>query len=219
MLGHAFLLLAGTSCAILFGLPLYWLVLITLMSIFLLYYRHAQQAGHWQFVYYPANVVTIFRFLLLCGLLVIGHRLPDLALAGLALLVLLADGLDGYLARKYDTTSNFGAYLDMETDAFYVLSLSLLLATTQRLGYWIIGIGLLRYLYFPLIYFLKPPARGEGRRFGAQLIAVILMGSLIAGWVLPEMIYRPAIVIAALLVLYSFATDFISVIGLKKQQQ
>ena len=37
------------------------------------------------------------------------------------------DGLDGFIARKYKQTSEFGAYFDMETDAFYVFLYTIIL--------------------------------------------------------------------------------------------
>lgn len=162
------------------------------------------------FLYETANVVTGVRWLSLIALLF--FQFPNLLIGAIALFVLIADGLDGYFARKYNTQSGFGAGLDIETDAFYVLALSSLLYRDGVFGAWILLLGLLRYLYFIALLFNKPPQQKEKRVFKARLIGVILMSSMIAGFVLPLSVARPMIVIAALFVFYSFGMSFWNVL-------
>jgi len=164
------------------------------------------------FAFQAANLVTTFRLLTLWLLCYYSIEWADWIIGSLALLVLLLDGLDGYLARRFNTASDFGAYLDMETDAFFVLSLSSLLYLQGKVGFWILGVGCLRYVYFLILLLFKPKAQKEGRHYFAQAIAVFLMGSLVAGFLLPAEIYQPVLVVGSLLVLGSFGRSFYEVL-------
>ena len=75
--------------------------------------------------YYKANIVDYVRLALLLGAFYFSHKCP-FAFLGLYALSQLMDMLDGYMARKYDQCSTFGAVLDMVLDRasnsmFYVL--------------------------------------------------------------------------------------------------
>jgi phosphatidylglycerophosphate synthase len=111
----------------------------------------------------PANAVTFLRLLLVLALGgALGPRpLPQCAV--LAGLTLLLDGVDGFVARKTRSASVFGAYFDMETDAFFVLVTSVVLWTRGRLGLWILCGGLLRPAYVLWLWAL-PATRGEEPR-------------------------------------------------------
>lgn len=67
------------------------------------------------------------------------------SVAGLALLVLALDGVDGWLARRLHECSEFGARFDMEVDAALILVLCLGLMAAQVAAAWVLLIGLMRY--------------------------------------------------------------------------
>ena len=98
-----------------------------------------------------ANRMTITRAILSISLLAITFHLQDVLvesywwIVGVSVVALSTDGLDGWIARITESESSFGARLDMEIDAFLLLTLSLLLFTGGKLGFWVLGIGLLRY--------------------------------------------------------------------------
>ncbi len=204
---HGLLLLSSTIILWFFDL-LPFLTIPVASSFLLFFFWQAQRQGNWAFLTQAANLVTLFRLLVLEVLLWKFDLLPPLALGLLALMVLCLDGLDGFLARKYQTSSVFGEYLDMETDAFYVLCLSVLLYELQYFGIWVLGIGLLRYAYFILLRNTKAPEQKEARIYFARLVAVILMATMAACFILPPLIHQPAMVIASGLVLYSFGNSF-----------
>ncbi len=57
------------------------------------------------------------------------------------------DGVDGWLARRAGCGSAFGARFDMETDAFGILVLCVLVWLHGKAGVWVIACGLLRYAF------------------------------------------------------------------------
>ena len=86
----------------------------------------------------------------------------------LVTVALLTDLVDGRLARATGTTSELGARLDQEADALLILVLSAVVAAD--LGWWVLGIGLARYVFgalFALVGPLRSPP-GAGRGSGAR---------------------------------------------------
>lgn len=99
-----------------------------------------------------ANRITLWRgtlIALLAGTLADPGLLAQYAvpLAALALLVLLLDGVDGWVARRTATQSDFGARFDMELDAFLILVLCLALLSLGKAGPWVLAIGAMRYAF------------------------------------------------------------------------
>lgn len=130
--------------AYLFGLNLLWIWVAAGLSFSVGIWAHRNELIHltWK-IGYP-NLITLFRFHLL---LFIAFSTSETILLFAILTFLLLDGLDGYVARRYNSTTRIGAYLDMETDAVYVLMMSIMLANFYQLHWIIIIVGLLRYLY------------------------------------------------------------------------
>lgn len=99
-----------------------------------------------------ANQVTLLRSGLVCligSTLMVGGQTPDLSwyLVGLIAIALMLDGVDGYLARRFQLSSAFGARFDMEIDALLLMILSLLVWQTGQAGAWVLAIGLMRYAF------------------------------------------------------------------------
>ncbi len=129
-----------------------------------------------------ANRVTLLRAALAClfaGLVGEGARV----VAGLAVplvvgtaVFLALDGMDGWLARRRGEESIFGRFLDHETDALFLLVLSVLVHQTEKVGPWIIAAGLLHYVYLAvrvacprLSADMPPTRRGQVVGLGAVL--------------------------------------------------
>lgn len=113
-----------------------------------------------------ANVVTATRSTLvgvITGLVAASFvaPIPVPLLVGLTAAALLLDGVDGWVARRTGTSTELGARFDMEVDAFLLLVLSCFVA--QRLGVWVLAIGLMRYVFvaagwvFPWLRRRLPP--------------------------------------------------------------
>ncbi|HEY1900534.1 MAG TPA: CDP-alcohol phosphatidyltransferase family protein [Steroidobacteraceae bacterium] len=144
-----------------------------------------------------ANQVTLARgalVALLAGL--IGER----GVAGVPLLATLVavavaalDGVDGWLARRTQMASRFGARFDMETDAVLILVLAVLAQQFGRVGVWVLASGLLRYAFvgagvaMPCLRHPLPPS--ERRKAVAVIQVVALIATLApfipAAWAAP----------------------------------
>ncbi len=156
-----------------------------------------------------ANNVTLARFGLIMSIFMIeaipwGHIY--VLVAGIT--VLVADGWDGWLARKRNEASEFGEYFDKESDAFFVLALCLLAYTQALAGAWILIPGLLRYLFVLTMSFLKPSLGKEYRSRWARIIYVCMVSALMGMFILPDYLYSPLIIIATIALLLSFAHYF-----------
>jgi phosphatidylglycerophosphate synthase len=151
-----------------------------------------------------ANAVTALRGGLL-GLLPPAATAGPGVLLGLGLLILSTDGLDGWLARRGNLDSEFGAFFDKETDALFLLALCALAAFRGRLPDAILGAGLLRY-GFVLVLFLIPPAdTTEERATWARYVYGGMVAALLASFFPYPALYRPLAALAAGALVLSFA--------------
>ena len=202
---HAGLML-GAGIAGLFSLPL---MSVMALGSFVLYFLLTPQ--FWKPLGYlggPANWITSLRLL---GILAIPWMVEIMCpwcLTAYILGVLAVDGLDGYLARKTNTVSYFGAIFDRESDAFYVWLVCCTLFVTQQMPAWVLLIGMLRYVYVLVLIFIKEPEQPEIKTRRAQVIAAILMIGLGITFIIPSPYLHLFVGLLLLLVLYSFGRSF-----------
>ena len=167
-------------------------------------------------VFGAANRVTLSRAVLvslLAGFVGYEPLLPQhfWLLAGFASLVLLLDGLDGWMARKLSATSPLGALFDQELDAVLILILGVLVYDTGKVGIWVIASGLLRYalllagLLWPKLR-RAPPASLRGRAVCVFQI-VVLIGSLAP--ITPSLIASALAAMGLAALLGSFGRDVV----------
>jgi phosphatidylglycerophosphate synthase len=164
-----------------------------------------------------ANLVTAFRACLVsllgagifCYDDLASDRVVLFALVALVLFTLALDGVDGYLARRYRQESEFGARFDMEIDALMILILSGAAALLDKAGWWVVLIGLMRYVFLAGGW-LYPRLEGElFPSFRRKLICVFQITALcllLVPFVVPPVSTGIAILALALLT-YSFAVD------------
>ncbi len=90
------------------------------------------------------NIISIFRILLVPPVaLALLEMRYGLAL-GLFLLAGISDGLDGYLARRYDWTTTLGAMLDPVGDKLLMVTSFLVLGWLGDLPWWLVILVILR---------------------------------------------------------------------------
>lgn len=154
-----------------------------------------------------ANRVTLLRataVAVLTALAVTGLRDP-LPAAGLAVLAVALDGVDGAVARRHRVT-DVGARFDMELDAFTMLVLSV--AVAPLVGWWVLGCGLLRYLWWVAGYalpWLRAALPGSLARRVVAVVAALLLAATVSGLLGAASPVAAGLALAALL--WSFCRD------------
>ncbi|MDE3012906.1 MAG: CDP-alcohol phosphatidyltransferase family protein [Gemmatimonadota bacterium] len=163
----------------------------------------------------PANRVTLLRTigtLSLAGLVMHADTLGTTGrwwIVGLGTVIMLLDGVDGWVARRTRTTTGFGALFDMETDAFLMLVLSCLVWTEARAGAWVLLIGAMRYL-FVAASFVLPALREElFPSFRRKLVCVIQGIALLValGPIIPGPVAVAVAALALAMLTWSFGID------------
>jgi len=154
------------------------------------------------------NAISSARFVLSSCVGVVPASVPTWALGATTLVLFALDGLDGFVAKRRGEASAFGAYFDMETDAYFVLLAGLVLFQRGRYGAWILVAGLLRYAYVVALA-LVPARRGDHPRssFGRHAFTTLMLG-LALGMVLGEPFGTVATALGCGLVTASFARSF-----------
>lgn len=143
-----------------------------------------------------ANSITFFRASLIAFVGAFAAEPPmagapvwwiAAATAGIALLL---DGVDGWVARRTDRTTAFGARFDMEIDALAALVLCVVLWRADLSGAWVILIGGMRYGFIAagwLLPWMRRPLPPRQRRRAVCAI----QGSLLVSCLMP--ILSPAV--------------------------
>lgn len=157
----------------------------------------------------PADWITFARAALAgCAaeLIAAGDR-PVAWLVALAGVALLLDGLDGQVARRTGTASEFGARFDMEVDAFLILLLSI--PVSRALGPWVLAIGLMRYAFvaasWAMPWLTAPLYPSTARKVVAAVQGVTLVVAV--SGVLPTALTFAAVASALAALTWSFGRD------------
>ncbi|MSO62626.1 MAG: CDP-alcohol phosphatidyltransferase family protein [Acidobacteria bacterium] len=161
----------------------------------------------------PANQITLVRAVLVAGLAIpVGQpATPTVAwsVVIIATVAALLDGVDGWVARRTGTVSEFGTRFDMETDAALILVLAILVSQYGKAGPWVLLSGLLRYI-FVAAGWLWPWMRAPlGSSLRAKIICVVQTVALIVA-IAPTVTLPASFVVAAAALLalsYSFLVD------------
>ncbi len=212
---HSFLLISGGVISILF--ELYWPVyLIGTLSFTALM---ARERNNWMKLH-PfggyANHLTLLRLLLLLAIVFLANPYVIFALL---LVSIILDAFDGVLARKHGTSSEFGSFLDIETDAFFMLILTLSLYQLNLTGSWIIHAGLSRYYYILLKRILGLSKIKEPRLNSIRYTAIAVFVLFFSPFVIPEGYYHLFLAIGTSLLILSFSASFINLVRIAPAQK
>ena len=90
------------------------------------------------------NLITVMRFALVIPISIFIYQGNDFLALILFILAGLSDGLDGFLARKYDWTSEFGQFADPLADKCLILATLLAFAFSEKLPIWFVYLMLSR---------------------------------------------------------------------------
>jgi phosphatidylglycerophosphate synthase len=186
-------------------------------------WRSLRIAGWGFWLHYPhrrlgaCNLVTLFRAGLI-SILAAPLMAPEMMAPGnaaawgvfaVALAAFALDGIDGWLARRSGLRSAFGARFDMEVDAVFAALLALIALVSGQAGWWVLGLGFMRYGFVVAGWALPWMRADLPERFRRKVVCVIQIGTLIA--LLAPVVQPPlsaALAGVALAVLiWSFALD------------
>lgn len=159
-----------------------------------------------------ANRVTLARLALtalLGGMIGEGHVAVTLAAPLIAGVVLVLDGVDGWLARRGGWTSAFGARFDMETDALAILLMAVLAWQLGKAGAWVLLSGALYYVFIAaarvLPWLARPLPDSRRRKFVCVAQTLVLL-VLLTPWLSSP--WSDAVAGAGLaMLIYSFTID------------
>ncbi len=90
------------------------------------------------------NLITGLRFVLVIPISIYIYQGDDLLALILFIVAGLSDGLDGYLARKYNWFSEFGQFADPLADKCLILATLLAFAFSEKLPLWFVYMMLSR---------------------------------------------------------------------------
>lgn len=138
------------------------------------------------------NAISVFRIVLIAPVLyMITEDRFDIALA-LFFLAGFSDGLDGYLAKRFDWHTRIGALLDPIADKLLMAGTYITMAWTSHIPLWMAGIVVFRDLIIvggaTAYNFLIRPVEGEPTRIsklntGLELLFIVFVLSRAAfGW-------------------------------------
>jgi phosphatidylglycerophosphate synthase len=162
-----------------------------------------------------ANHVTLIRFILFLVILGFHSILHPYVFVGLVLSVIIADGIDGYLARRFDTSSDFGEIFDTEIDAFLAIALSVLIWSTFPSALWVLAGGFLRYLFVILYRVLGWDQMQRPHMPETKLFAVLYFISLLTPWLLPWDVAVWIVLAGNALVSFSFIREFVLIMRVR----
>ena len=215
-IGLPLLLAAAGTTRWLFDLPATYLfqsvALYALLAALILWHVPAVLAGREMGA---ANRVTLGRATLLLPVAALVWQPEILSDAGswwiiaLSTVAMMLDGVDGWMARRSNTTTDFGGRFDMELDAFLVLALSVLVWLGGRVGFWVICIGALRYLFVAAGWFWPALQTALPHSRRRKIICVVQgVGLLVClGPIIPSAMVTAVAGGVLVLLIYSFAAD------------
>jgi len=184
-----------------------------------LYLCAAMAAGFLMLQTYPharlglCNLMTLLRLVITAAMVVplLGGGGVQWEIFALAAVALCLDGVDGWLARRQDLASKFGARFDMEVDAALGLLLALNAYATSTAGPVVLLLGLPRYFFAVAGQILPWFAQPLPDRFGRKVVCVIQIAVLIGIQmpIMPPTLATVAIIAAALALCWSFGRDVI----------
>ncbi|HLF62977.1 MAG TPA: CDP-alcohol phosphatidyltransferase family protein [Saprospiraceae bacterium] len=206
-LGHAILMLMAIIVAIICDASyvLIWAVSFSISVLIIITYPiwiQLHPVGGF------ANHVTFARFVLLTLALSLQNILNPFVVAAMIVVVMIADGIDGYLSRRLHQSTEFGAVFDMEVDAFLALALTFLIWKEHRAAFWILGAGLLRYMFVILYRIIRWHKRRHPVIRKAKVLAVLFFISLLTPLVIEWYAARWIVAAGCTLVTYSFVKEF-----------
>jgi phosphatidylglycerophosphate synthase len=188
----------------------WWTGMAVAVVVFVLLSRGLARAGATRLG--PADWVTLARSVLVGGITaltadsLVSAAHPG-ALVALAVVALVLDGVDGWVARRTGTASYVGAIFDQEVDAYLILVLCTFVA--PNVGWWVLILGLARYLFMAAGWFLPWMNATLPPRYWRKVVAAAqgIVLTAVASGVLPGLVNAALLAFATVLLAESFGRD------------
>lgn len=163
------------------------------------------------------NAISLLRIALVAPILLLildGRFAPALVLFFIAG---FSDGIDGYLAKRFDWHTRLGALLDPVADKLLVAGTFIMLTYTQHIPLWLAAVVILRDVVIvggaTAYNFLVRPVEGEPSRISKLNTALQLMFLLFvlsrAGFGWPEQISLTVLGAAILITVVISGVDYV----------
>ncbi|MEL6519072.1 MAG: CDP-alcohol phosphatidyltransferase family protein [Pseudomonadota bacterium] len=157
------------------------------------------------------NHITLVRLVLVSALMapLMAGAPPSWAFFALAAVALSLDGVDGWLARRHQLVSRFGARFDVEVDSILALVLALNAALGTEIGLAAALLGLPRYGFGLAAMVFPWMRRALPDRFSRKVVCVLQLAALIAlqAPILPPVLALVLVPPVAGALIWSFAKD------------
>lgn len=205
---HSLAMLFAAVLVIIFRIPLI-LTAFALVSFIILLYMHRIFLAAFSPWGGPANLITLFRLLIVLTLPVLDIISGNITVLIAGILIVVLDGLDGFVARKTNNVTKLGARLDMETDALFILMLTFIHWVNDITGFWLVLAGIIKHLYILIIYLGGLVKYDNARTQIGPAIAFLLFIAVLFPLFTSDHIYMPVLIIAFILVMLSFTWSLI----------
>lgn len=204
---NAVAMLVATACSMAIARVWPAIVIICISSSVLLIsgypgIRHLTPPGG------AANLVTLCRLLLLIFALLTYSTTGILWFVMIVVLVMILDGVDGYLARRLGQSTVVGEIFDMEVDTFLAIGLSLRICIDHPVSWWVMTAAILRYCFVILYRYLGWQEKVRPAMPEAKVIAVVYFCTLLTPFVFGWDRVQWIVAAGCLLVAMSFLREF-----------
>ena len=129
----------------------------------------------------------------------------------LAIISLLLDGLDGFIARKYNQVTKYGEVIDQEADNFLIFVMSISLYLNKEIGLYVFLIPAFRYIF---IFFMTRYSWLNNTLPDSQLRKVVCVSIILIMIISQDSYFTNDVVIFLVLlslfiITFSFSRDII----------
>jgi len=149
------------------------------------------------FEYLP-SLISLVRVIILPFL--VYSFIFDFTFAAYALFLLAigTDFLDGYIARKMNSGTKFGAYFDATVDFIFIIGMFRIFVTAELYPYWVLPLILFAFVQFMITSSLKKEIYDPiGKYYGSLLYGAIGLTLLFSGQLFYDVITVSIVAVTA----------------------
>lgn len=171
------------------------------------------------------NMLTILRILLIPVYLFFfySNLENNILIAGIVFILAgISDVMDGYIARKYDLTSDLGAVLDPIADKLMTFAILITFTTKGIIPYWILtAIGIKEVMMILggiILYLFKGKQVLPSNKYGKIATLSFYAATLSVVFKLPELLSATLFTITVALNIIAFINYFIIYLGMRNNR-